>query len=348
MKGAPQGQPAQAGQPGQPVNPMAQSAQPGQPVQPGQPAQPGGPVNPMAQSAPPQGAGNQGPQRFDSGLNPNLQGTAGAAGAAPYVGPQFTPLPKVIDPSGYEKITFGELLGAGKEQGVNPSKFGLTEKSGGKKFLLKPVEGEVPIAATYGMGIPTGQAGRRVPAAEMLATDLGIRTPKSELVLYEGKICSMQEWLGDKPTLLAIRREDPQLFDKILHSQQMKDFDAFQYVVGGLDVNYGNILVDVNPATKEFQLIAIDMDASLPATTRRFTNIDDIKKLNPDFALPQAPLPGTISQDLADRLTKLSQNRGAVEAALSRYLAEPEIKGAMFRLDEAIAKINSGEIKIVK
>jgi hypothetical protein len=344
---APQGGPAPPGTVQQPAtppnqNPMAQSA----------PA-------PNAQSVPPPAPkpGEPPAPAVDPNGNPTFRPGTDAAPPLPSINgvpaPQFTPLPLVIMEDQFVKKEFSSVLPKAADAGQAEGKLILENKHTNKQYLLKPAGAEKEIAATHEMGIPPGQRARRAPAAAMVGDKMGMVTPKADLVLFEGKIYSMQEWIPNAKSLKEIytgyKAGDPAMsamWKEIMSSQAAKDMDAFQYMIGGLDANYGNFIVELDEAGKFKRLVPIDMDASLPPTAMRFTPVPELNG-KPLFQLPQAPLPETVSKEFDKHLRHMAANRGQLSQALGYYLADAEIKGLLARVDEIIAKIDSGAITVM-
>ena len=331
----------------------APGAPPPEPAPPGTAPQPSSQPN-APQNAPQNAPPNQNPMAHSVG-----QGTAVPDGAPslPMINgapaPQFTPLPLVIMEDQFVKKEFGTVLQKGADAGQAEGKLILENKHTNKQYLLKPAAQEKEIAATHEMGIPPGQRARRAPAAAMVGDKMGMVTPKSDLVLFEGKIYSMQEWIPNARSLKEIytgmKAGDPamtKMWAEIMGSQAAKDMDAFQYVIAGLDANYGNFIVELDEAGKFKRLVPIDMDASLPPTAMRFTPVPEIGG-KPLFQLPQAPLPETVSKEFDKHLRHMAANRGQLSQALSYYLADAEIKGLLERVDDIIAKIDKGVITVM-
>jgi len=60
----------------------------------------------------------------------------------------------------------------------------------------------------------------------------------------------------------------------------------------------------------------------------------------------QTPLPPHISQEMLDQLRHMGANREALAQTLGVYLNEPEINGMMRRLDEILAEVDTGGIRV--
>ncbi len=245
-----------------------------------------------------------------------------------------TPVINVLDSTKYKEVPFGELMGSAN-QGVNPGKIGLIGSENGKKYLFKPQSLEQPIWYADHLGVQAGDRARRAPAAADLGQRLGIETPKAELVMWNGKIGSMQEWAGETVQLVELRKTNPTLHQEIMGSQAKHDLDSFQYLIAGLDAHEGNYLVKIDPQTKKWQLMPVDMDASLPPTKQRYT-------LGQPGMLKghQAPLPPTMSKDFYERLAKMGKERESLRQSLTSYLSAAEIDGALARLDELLIDAN--------
>lgn len=314
--------------------------------------------NPMAQSAPAPAAAKPGepPQGVKPAEDPHSAGTVkpgeepAPLSATPASGPQFTPLPTVIMEDKFVEKELSAVLKPGAEPGQAAGKIVLQEKDSGKFYLLKPADQEKAIVATEGMGIPPGQRARRAPAASIIGDQMATGTPKSDLVLYKGKVYSRQQWIPNATYLndvyKGMKAGDPRmvaLWNEIKASQAWKDADAFQYMIAGLDANYGNFIAELDAQGKFVRLVPIDMDASLPPKAARFTPMAEFNG-KPIIPLPQSPLPDTVSKGFERNLRHMSDNRAQLTRVLEYYLAPKEIEGLLARVDEILKKIDSGVI----
>jgi hypothetical protein len=182
------------------------------------------------------------------------------------------------------------------------------------------------------MGIKAGDRARRAPAAAELANRMGIKTPKAELVMWNGKIGSLQEWEAGTTKLFDLRTSNPKLHGEIMASQAKKDLDAFQYLIAGMDAHEGNYLVKIDSKTNKWELMPVDMDGSLPPSAARYGN--------KPMPFHQAPLPPSVSKGFRERLEKMGATKDQLRQALKAWLSPEEIEGALKRLDELIADSN--------
>ena len=272
---------------------------------------------------------------------PNNVAPPGVGGARP----RFQATAEVLDPNQFRLVDVKELSAGSKapaHPGVN-FKMGVIEQGPPqKKYLFKPEEFEKDIPEASALGVEAKERARRAPAAANIAEGLGVHTPKTRYVEINGKRGSLQEWLGDLPTLDDLRTSDPALYAEIKNSQVKKDMDAFQYVTATLDQHEANWLVKVdkdNP--KKWELIAIDMDASLPPSAARYT---PYMQVNP---LKQPPIPDKITKEFHGKMVHMLENRGALENALKPLLKPAEIDGVIKRLEQMLDKVNKGEIALV-
>ena len=144
------------------------------------------------------------------------------------------------------------------------------------------------------------------------------------------------------PTLDDLRTSNPELYTTIKNSQVKKDMDAFQYVTATLDQHEGNWLVKIDQNDpKKWELIAIDMDASLPPSAARYTPYINVSPLK------QPPIPSTITKDFHAKMLHMLEQRASLENALKPLLKPAEIDGVIKRLEQMLEKVKSGEIKLV-
>jgi Domain of unknown function (DUF4157) len=290
-------------------------------------------VDPHAKTS--QADPNQPPPKVDAdpqggSKTPNnaAPSVAPAVASAPWKGPE----PRVLDASKYTKVEWKDLIG-GADQSVN-DKFGL-KHADGKIYLFKPTTGEKVVWYADDMGVKAGDRARKAPAAAEMADRMGIKTPKADLVMWDNMIGSLQEWEGGMTKLVELRTTNPSLHAEVMASQAKKDLDAFQYLIAGLDAHEGNYLVKVDAQTKKWELVPVDMDMSLPPSSKRYT-------LGQPGMLGghQAPLPPSVSKAFRERLEKMGATREQLRQTLSAYLSPAEIEGAMKRLDELLADSN--------
>jgi hypothetical protein len=303
---------------------------PNAPVDPHGKTQPAPPVDPHGKTSVDP---NAPPPKVDADPASAKTANAGAPSVAPPVssGPWMGPEVRPLDASKYTEKSFGELLGGG-DPGINPGKFGLQHNETGKQYLFKPQDLELPVPYIDAMGIKAGDRARKAPAAAELANRMGIKTPKADLVLWNGKIGSLQEWEAGTTKLFDLRTSNPKLHGEIMASQAKKDMDAFQYLIAGMDAHEGNYLVKIDSKTKKWELMPCDMDGSLPPSAARYP-------ARPSFA-HQAPLPPSVSKGFRERLEKMGATKDQLRQALKAWLSPDEIEGALKRLDELIADSN--------
>ncbi|WP_437295396.1 eCIS core domain-containing protein [Sorangium sp. So ce426] len=250
----------------------------------------------------------------------------------------FKPQTRVLDPADFHEL--GEV-----GNGVNEGKLKLKHKLTKKEYLFKPASEEAPIGWAEFMEIRAGDRARRTPAVAELAERAGLPTPKAELVDYGGKIGSLQDWQDDlaaaKP-LIGYKVSDPALYSGVKASQLKKDLDTFNYFIGAMDAHEGDIFVFIGEGTKTpNRLVQVDADASLGPLPARYP------RLGPHPGILE-PLPDVISRDLYDRLSAMNTASGQadVRKTLQAWLTKKEIDSAFVRLNEILAKVKAGEIKV--
>jgi hypothetical protein len=259
----------------------------------------------------------------------------GAPSRTTVAAPAFTPPgPKrVLDANDYHVKALNV--------GANLGKRIVTHKVSGETSLFKPAEGEQEIIGST-RGIAPRQRFRRAPAAAYLGREAGIATPSAEMVIWRdenGKeeIGSLQKWTREGRAAGGFTGDE---YKRIAASQPKLDLDAFDFVIGNMDRNEWNWKVVLDPQTKAvLSVIAIDMDSSLPPGAERFT-----------FGGPYPPyqedLPPAISRVLYDRLRDMRTNRARIERELGEFLDKSEIDGMFARLDEVLAAVLNGRIKV--
>ncbi len=236
---------------------------------------------------------------------------------------------EVLDATAYREVPFSDFIG-GNDPGKNPGKTALVGP-GEKKYLFKDEAFEMPIVTAEPMGIKAGDRARRAPAAAAVAEKLGLTTPKAKYVMWNGRIGSLQEWMEGTTPLAQLYDTDRKLYQEVMASQAKKDMDAFQYVIAGVDAHTNNYLVKVDPQTKKWQLMPIDMDASLPPSAQRYTH-----GYPGNLGAWQAPLPKTMSAQFRTQLENLAKNKESLRQTLATYLAPAEIDGVMKRLEDLL------------
>jgi len=218
----------------------------------------------------------------------------------------------------------------------------LRELSTDKEFLFKPQTGEQPGFQGEQLGIMAGERYRRAPASAYIARQLGIPTPKVEIVEYGGKIGSLQERVVQGEIVADIGETRPDVYKAIMKSQLKKDMDTFNYLIANMDAHTGNFFALYDPVTKQpLRLIPVDLDTAFPPSGVRYS-------LGKPRFPHQMPIPKTISRDVFNRLQQLSANRTLLGDVLRKLsLTDAEINGMMFRLDEILQKVASGGAKVV-
>jgi hypothetical protein len=220
----------------------------------------------------------------------------------------------------------------------------------GQWYLFKPAAGESSMLLGTPLGIVPGAGIRKAGAVSDIAEKLGIATPKTEIVQYDGQLGSLQTFMSGAKSLAKVTEENPELAKQIRESQVMKDLDIFDYIIAQIDRHMGNFMVVDSGAGPQVRII--DNDAALPPTTERFTPNGQSMLTNwratAKLEHYQRKLPPTISRNLYERLKAMNQNPQGTVAILEKYLKEDEIKGYLYRLDEVMIAIETGQIEVVK
>src|SRR5437763_14379785 len=89
--------------------------------------------------------------------------------------------------------------------------------------------------------------GRKAGAVCELADLIGVRTPKTEIVIYAGQLGSLQEFLQGAKSLAKVTEENPLKGQAIKSSQVKKDMDIFDYIIAQVDRHMGNFMVVDGP-----------------------------------------------------------------------------------------------------
>jgi hypothetical protein len=220
----------------------------------------------------------------------------------------------------------------------------------GDWYLFKPAAGESGMLLGQPLGIVPGAGIRKAGAVSDIAGLLGIETPKTEIVQYDGQLGSLQTFMTGAKALAKVTEENPELAKQIRESQVMKDLDIFDYIIAQIDRHLGNFMIVDNGSGPQVRII--DNDAALPPTTERFTPNGQslLTNWNAKAKLEsyQRKLPPTISRAFYLRLKAMNENPQAAVAILEKYLKESEIKGYLYRLDEVMIAIETGQIEVVK
>ena len=229
--------------------------------------------------------------------------------------------------------------------GIHKGKVVLEDTATGQRYIFKAAAKEA--AGTFGEAadIPAGEQYRRAAGSAKVAKEVGIPAPETHVVNYKGQIGSLQvyiteRWPGQVKPLAEIMKEDPALYKKIKESQPYKDQSIFEYLIADMDAHANNLLVELTKEGKVAKLHSIDMDFTLPPSELR--NVVGGKPFG-DF---QKPLPKTVSPRTAELLEHMARNRATLKRVLSAYLKEAEVEGMLTRLDQILAKIDRGEIKV--
>ncbi len=222
-------------------------------------------------------------------------------------------------------------------------------KLDGKWHLFKPAAGEGGMLLGEPLGIVAGAGIRKAGAVSAIADRLGINTPKTEIVKYNGELGSLQVFEKGK-SLAKVTEEDPTKAQQIKDSQVMKDFDIFDYIIAQIDRHMGNFLIEDSDSGPVVRII--DNDAAMPPTTERFTPGGQALLTNwratAQLSHYQRALPPTISRKFYLRLKQMDTNPHIARTVLENFLKEDEIHGYLYRLNQVMMAVEEGQIQVVR
>jgi hypothetical protein len=215
----------------------------------------------------------------------------------------------------------------------------LVDATTGKKYLWKPNAPDAPIPMrAVERGITPESIAGRAKASEIVARQLDIDTPDIQVVEYDGKIGSLQEWRKGKnaATLTELRRTDPARHAEVVASpeyQRMRsDLDALDHVLDNLDRNDGNLMVEMDEAGKVTRITAIDHDLTFSASANRYFD---------ELGTWARALPEKYNRATYDKLKKLTADPDALRRALGPHVTSAEIDAALARANQVVADIET-------
>jgi hypothetical protein len=215
----------------------------------------------------------------------------------------------------------------------------LVDATTGKKYLWKPNAPDAPIPMrAVERGITPESIAGRAKASEIVARQLDIDTPDIQVVEYDGKIGSLQEWRKGKnaATLTELKRTDPARHAEVVASpeyQRMRsDLDALDHVLDNLDRNDGNLMIEMDEAGKVTRITAIDHDLTFSANADRFFD---------ELGSWARALPEKYNRATYDKLKKLTADPDALRRALGPHVSSAEIDAALARADQVITDIET-------
>jgi hypothetical protein len=219
----------------------------------------------------------------------------------------------------------------------------LVDSESGKRFLWKPVDPDasIPVRADE-LGITPASLPGRAKASEVVADRLDIDTPRVEIVEYEGKVGSLQEWreVARTTTLIDLRSADPAAYARVLASPEYQrlrsDLDALDHVLDNLDRNDGNLFIELDDAGKVSRITAIDHDYTLTASTKRYVD---------ELGTWARALPDRYSRTMYENLKRITSDPESFRRALASYVTESEAEAAIARARQVTADI---EAKVAK
>ena len=219
------------------------------------------------------------------------------------------------------------------------------KKTPAQQGLFKPQSSEQPLLGED-MGIKAGSRYLRAPVAAYLAGKAGIATPHVEIVelIQNGKaeVGSFQAWSteGTDVSELYMQHGQP-LLDTLNQSQPKLDLDAFDFVIANMDRNPGNWRVVRDARGNVQNVIAIDMDTSLPTSRERYSP-------GKRYPTHQPELPRTISPELYKNLKEMSNNRATIAREMAHLPeAAKVIDGVFYRLDQVLRAVEDKYIQVV-
>jgi hypothetical protein len=219
----------------------------------------------------------------------------------------------------------------------------LVDASTGKKYLWKPNAPDAPIPMrAVERGITPESIAGRAKASEIVARQLDIDTPDIQVVEYDGKIGSLQEWRKgtNAATLTELKRTDPARHAEVVASpeyQRMRsDLDALDHVLDNLDRNDGNLMIEMDEAGKVTRITAIDHDLTFSANADRYFD---------ELGSWARALPEQYNRATYDKLKKLTADPDALRRALGPHVSSAEIDAALARANQVITDI---ETKLAK
>ena len=223
--------------------------------------------------------------------------------------------------------------------GGSVSKTRLIDTASGTVFLFKPASPDAPIPLrAQERGLSAESIPQRAAAASVLAKKLGIPSPETRIVKYNGVVGSLQEWHQDQNSFTLHDLEDsrPDLYQKVLHSPEYLRFrsnlDAFDYLIDNLDRNPGNLLVAIGAGDVVTRVTAIDHDLTFTRSATRFVD---------ELGIWSRDLPGRYTRAFVARLRALRSSPEAFREAMAPFLGESEIGAALARADIILADIDA-------